>query len=126
MLKFFRKIRLELFSNGHVRKYMLYAVGEVLLVMIGILLALQVNTWNEGRKNTILANAYYCQLLEDVEQDQEQLQKLKTVAESRLSASNEAARLLQKQKALKTDVGIQMNLSIRGSYAYFIPNASAF
>jgi len=51
---------------------------------------------------------------------------LVVVAEERLSASNQATRLLQKEKVFKKEVGIQMNMSIRGSYAYFVPNSSAF
>lgn len=50
MLRFFRTIRKKLIEQDNVRKYLLYAVGEILLVMIGILLALQVNNWNELRK----------------------------------------------------------------------------
>ena len=49
MIKFFRKIRYELMSSGKASKYLKYAIGEILLVMIGILLALQVNNWNESR-----------------------------------------------------------------------------
>lgn len=50
MLKFFRQIRQQLIHQGNSRKYLLYAIGEIALVMIGILLALQVNNWNEQRK----------------------------------------------------------------------------
>ena len=50
MIKFFRKIRYNLMSENKTSKYFKYAIGEILLVMIGILLALQVNTWNEERK----------------------------------------------------------------------------
>ena len=50
MLKFFRKIRQQLLQEGSFQKYLLYAIGEIALVMIGILLALQVNNWNEHRK----------------------------------------------------------------------------
>ncbi|WP_343487115.1 DUF6090 family protein [Allomuricauda sp. d1] len=50
MIKFFRKIRQKLLSENKFSKYLLYAIGEILLVMIGILLALQVNNWNENRK----------------------------------------------------------------------------
>ena len=50
MIKFFRHIRRNLLETGKTGKYFKYAIGEIALVMIGILLALQVNTWNEGRK----------------------------------------------------------------------------
>jgi len=50
MLKFFRQTRQKLLSENSFSKYLLYAAGEILLVMIGILLALQVNNWNEERK----------------------------------------------------------------------------
>jgi len=49
MLRFFRQIRKTLMEQNKVRTYLLYAVGEIALVMIGILLALQVNNWNEER-----------------------------------------------------------------------------
>ena len=51
MIKFFRHIRQKLISEGKTRKYFQYAIGEILLVMIGILLAIQVNNWNETYKN---------------------------------------------------------------------------
>ena len=50
MIKFFRKIRHKLLNEGRLKKYLIYAIGEILLVMIGILLALQVNNWNEKNK----------------------------------------------------------------------------
>lgn len=53
MIKFFRKIRYNLMEQNKTVKYIKYAIGEVVLVMIGILLALQVNNWNENRKNAI-------------------------------------------------------------------------
>lgn len=49
MLKFFRHIRKSLIQQNKMGKYFKYAIGEILLVMIGILLALQVNTWNNQR-----------------------------------------------------------------------------
>jgi len=50
MLKFFRKIRFNLMETGKTGKYLKYAIGEIILVVIGILIALQINNWNEGRK----------------------------------------------------------------------------
>ena len=50
MLTFFRKIRRTLIESEKTRKYLLYAIGEIALVVIGILIALQINNWNENRK----------------------------------------------------------------------------
>lgn len=49
MLKFFRRIRQRLINQGSFKNYLLYAVGEIVLVVIGILIALQVNNWNQDR-----------------------------------------------------------------------------
>ena len=53
MIKFFRKIRQNLLAEGKTVKYLKYAVGEIVLVVIGILIALQINNWNENRKDNI-------------------------------------------------------------------------
>ncbi len=52
MLKFFRRIRQRLLADGKVKNYALYAIGEILLVVVGILIALQVNNWstNQAKK----------------------------------------------------------------------------
>jgi hypothetical protein len=49
MIKFFRKIRQNLLSEGKTGKYLKYAIGEIALVVIGILIALQLNNWNGNR-----------------------------------------------------------------------------
>ena len=50
MIKFFRQIRLNLMETGKTGKYLKYAIGEIVLVVVGILIALQINNWNELRK----------------------------------------------------------------------------
>jgi hypothetical protein len=49
MIKFFRKIRQKLLTENKFSKYLIYAFGEIILVVIGILIALQINNWNQGR-----------------------------------------------------------------------------
>ena len=56
MLTFFRRIRKGLLGEGATSKYLLYAIGEIALVVIGILIALQINNWNEYRKDK------YCEI----------------------------------------------------------------
>lgn len=73
MLKFFRRLRQTLLDGGGLKKpasplgrYLVYALGEILLVMIGILLALQVNNWNEQKKLSEREAVYLTRLQEDV------------------------------------------------------------
>lgn len=56
MIKFFRKIRQNLIMENKTSKYFKYAIGEILLVVIGILIALQINNWNEGQKSKTYEN----------------------------------------------------------------------
>jgi len=51
MFRFFRKIRQSLLTENKYSKYLLYATGEIVLVVIGILIAISINNWNEVRKN---------------------------------------------------------------------------
>ena len=50
MIKFFRRIRQRLLRENRFSKYLIYAIGEIVLVVIGILIALQINNWNEASK----------------------------------------------------------------------------
>ena len=52
MIKFFRKIRYDLMEKNKTGKYFKYAIGEIVLVVIGILIALQINNFNEQRKDS--------------------------------------------------------------------------
>ncbi|MAP54473.1 hypothetical protein [Altibacter sp.] len=66
MIKFFRKIRHRLLAENKFSKYLLYAIGEIILVVIGILIALQINDWNEKRKIGNVEKEILNVLLEDL------------------------------------------------------------
>ena len=69
MIKFFRKIRQQILVEGKTTKYFKYAIGEIVLVMIGILLALQVNNWNIERNNAKQEKALLVQLENEYEEN---------------------------------------------------------
>ncbi len=71
MIKFFRHIRERLLNENKFSKYMLYAIGEIVLVVIGILIALSINNWNEGQSKRKAELNFYRntkqQLLDDAD-----------------------------------------------------------
>lgn len=75
MIHFFRRIRQKLLANNQMKKYFLYAIGEIVLVMIGILLALQVNSWNEEKKNIISEKEVLTSILLNLEEDNSNIDK---------------------------------------------------
>jgi hypothetical protein len=92
MFKFYHKIRQQLLADNKISKYLLYAVGEILLVVIGILIALQIDNWNEERK----FRAQQYSLLKDLTADlQANLRELENGRETNKSFLNEYQGLAQ-------------------------------
>lgn len=81
MIKFFRQIRQNLLSEGKTEKYLKYAIGEIILVVIGILIALQINNWNEDRKVRKLEAQIYTELKSDLLQTRSDINE--TISEHR-------------------------------------------
>lgn len=73
MIKFFRKIRKNLLNEGKTTRYFKYAVGEVMLVVIGILIALQINNWNETRIDNNRAIGYLERIVDNLEKDDQNI-----------------------------------------------------
>ena len=69
MIKFFRHFRQAMVKENRVRKYMLYAIGEIVLVVIGILIALQLNNWNTERKAEIQEVSLLKEMRQNLERD---------------------------------------------------------
>jgi len=87
MIKLFRNIRHRLLESGSLQKpaspagrYLVYAAGEIVLVVIGILIALQINNWNEERKINQSLQVYLQNLKENIESDRSKMDLIKTSA----------------------------------------------
>lgn len=76
MILFFRKFRQKTLNISRFGKYLLYAIGEIILVVIGILIALQINNWNEERKSKIKEYTYLEGIKVDLESDVEYIKYL--------------------------------------------------
>jgi hypothetical protein len=76
MIKFFRLIRQQLLTENKFSKYLLYAIGEIALVVIGILLALQINNWNENQKDRKAENQALISLKLEFDENQMRLDQL--------------------------------------------------
>jgi hypothetical protein len=76
MIPFFRKIRQRLLTENKFSKYLLYAIGEIILVVIGILIALQINNWNENRKTRNSEQQYLLALKEEFSFNKDELKSI--------------------------------------------------
>lgn len=73
MIKFFQHIRQSLINQNQMGKYFKYAIGEILLVVIGILIALQINNWNQNRLQQKQLKSVYERTLTDINNDIQEL-----------------------------------------------------
>ncbi len=71
-------------NEGKTTKYFKYAIGEIILVVIGILIALSINTWNENRKDAQLENNFFTNVLLDLEKDEQKLNYYKKFLGNRM------------------------------------------
>jgi tetratricopeptide (TPR) repeat protein len=101
MIKFFRKIRQNLLSEGKTGKYFKYALGEIVLVVIGIVIALQINNWNENRKSDTIVKNYYNQILKDLAKDNDRIYSDLYYLESNIALHKDFVENLPTQKSPK-------------------------
>ena len=85
MIKFFRKIRQNLLSEGSNSRYFKYALGEIVLVVVGILIALQINNWNEYRKDISKSRAILGEFKKDLASDTTGINRVVRLLERRTS-----------------------------------------
>ena len=126
MIKFFRNIRQKLIAQGKTTNYLKYAIGEIVLVVIGILIALQINDWNEERKNHLLEASYYCKLLEDINQDVLEIKNQIDINQIRIDNSNKFISLIQQPNFTQPEVMEVMLGSVSKTTFTFQPSTAAF
>ena len=108
MIKFFRRIRQKLLSENKFSKYLLYALGEIVLVVIGILIALQINTWNEERKDKATGDLYLSDIKQDLENDLDQMEGLLDALSYEISVITSIDSSLYKMHASRSKQGREL------------------
>ena len=103
MLLFLKKIRRQIIADNKLGKYLLYALGEVCLVVIGILIALQINNWNTERILQEDARKSYENIKRQVTEDQKELAEMKAVNTYLTKAFEYANKIIVARDQNKTD-----------------------
>ncbi|MDP5091942.1 MAG: DUF6090 family protein [Polaribacter sp.] len=101
MIKFFRKIRQRLLTENKFSKYLIYAIGEIILVVIGIFLAIQLNNLNENRKERDREFTFLVRLKDDINSDITDLSLNDSIAASSESSSSKALEVFYKSKTVE-------------------------
>ena len=95
MIKIFRRIRQNLISQNKTSKYTAYAIGEIFLVVIGILIALSINNWNENKKDQAITNKYLSGFVSDLEKDRTQLEALISVRKKQSKSARALLKMVE-------------------------------
>ena len=116
MIKFFRKIRQNMIKENNVSKYLLYAIGEIVLVVIGILIALQINNYSERSKERQTEVTLLSNLSSEVDLDIKQIENNTIQSDTRLKRLDSLLQLL------KTPNKIDKMSFLRSSYDFIFDN----
>jgi hypothetical protein len=103
VFKFFRRIRHSLFTENKISKYSVYAIGEIILVVIGILIALQINNWNEQRKIRAVEITYLENISTDLQLNIKALQEFITSREVCIKASDSMIAMFEGERPIDVD-----------------------
>ena len=110
MIKFFRKIRYKLMSENKNTKYFKYAIGEIVLVVIGILIALQINNWNVARVETNQEIKILKELKNDLNTNLAEITEMITDISNRKKAANLILSYIKEQKKVNDTLKLAFEL----------------
>lgn len=118
MIKFFRHIRQILIMENKTAHYFKYAIGEIILVVIGILIALQINNWNEARKSKILELNYLENIKTDLNLNLASLKTFIADREKSIKASDSILEFFNNTKPLNLDAFNRYGLDVMVWYPF--------
>lgn len=125
MIRFFRSIRYNISNEAKTKKYFKYALGEIILLVIGILIALQINTWNEIRKENIEEEKILNQLEDEYLYNKEELNRNIQKIDALISVSDSLLRLFNDtNKKIDEEIANRL-LKKMGRYSSFDPSNGA-
>ena len=125
MIKFFRKIRQKLLSENKFSKYLLYAIGEIVLVVIGILIALSINNWNERRMASIQESELLENIFEDIDYNLESIKLVYTEDSIQIHRNKKLLKILSNQNSKYHD-SLQIYFGTISRYNVFSPRITAY
>ena len=127
MITIFRRIRKSLLQSSNLRRYLLYAIGEVILVVIGILLALQINTWNNDKNLRIREKVYLKEISENLKDDLNTIEHVISFHKKKDSIIVGCLDvILRAESNLEVAKYIDRHMPILAEYAGFMQNRIAF
>ena len=125
MIKFFRKIRQDLLSKGKTATYLKYASGEIVLVVIGILIALSINNWNERRKASIQESELLENIYEDIKYNLDRIEYVYIEDSIQIHRNKRLLKILSDQNSKYHD-SLQIYFGTITRYDVFSPRRTAY
>ncbi|MCZ4408202.1 DUF6090 family protein [Cryomorphaceae bacterium 1068] len=124
MIKFFRHIRKAMIKESKASKYLLYAIGEIVLVVIGILIALQINNWNQNETNRAREIAILKDLNQEFKKNTLKLDSLIQDHRGMLEAANEIMMLIGEPENTLANHNVDSLIYLSIDYDDFNPSQS--
>jgi len=126
MIKFFRNLRKSLLAEGKTSKYLKYAIGEIVLVVIGILIALQINNWNLKRLDHDKQQKYLIEISNNLKSDLLSIQRVLDFNYKKDSVINQTFQNLDIKSKIPSPQIFGPQINTLGTYEKFNPNDLGF